>query len=532
MTMGSDRVSRWGITWRVAPGYGWIFDVDALEGLLNGSSGRTLKSSSSRRIVRGELASGERAISLFVKIHRPPRFPMSLLRSRGMREYRALREAERRGVRTVRAVAAGETVNKGVMKESYLVTEGLPDCTPLSEVSLRSSGIRARRRIIRSVAVALRKFHDGGVLHRDLHSGNILLARRRGGEGADPDSFIVDLHGAGFRRNLGMRERIKNLVQLDTYYGLVISRTDRLFFLKSYAQGLDCDMKRTAAAVEEGAVRARWRLWRRRRRRYLRARKYTRPLRRGGYVGFVSTERDTGCLRELLADPRGAYGKGRVIKASRTNRVASLRAGTGEHLVIKWHRPPTLAKKAGAFMRASRGKRAWLGARGLAERMIGGPVAVAFVERRRMGFVTESFFVADFLEGAAVLPHYVRDSLPAGGVRGRRAFCRRLGVFLADLHRRGVYHTDLKGSNIMVKKGGAELFYLLDPEAVRFAMRVSRKMAIKNLSRLDRYMLPYSSAADRLATLTAYLAALGRMDLLRCFREAIDRDERRALKNR
>ena len=342
----------------MAPGYDWLFDSDGLEGLLNGESGKTLRVSRKRRVVRGGLVAGGRSISLVIKIYKPPRFPLSLFRSRGIREYRALREAGRRGIETVRAIAVGEMRKWGALEENYLVTEELPACTPLSEVPLQSIGLRARRRIVRSVAGALREFHDSGVLHRDLHSGNILVSEVRRDPDGGPAVFIIDLQGAGFRSSLNIGKRIKNLVQLDSYYGIVSSRTDRFFFLKSYAGGLDCDIKKLAAAVEEGAVRARWCLWRKRRRRYLRDGKYARPLSCGGYSGLIFPSRDTESMRRLLSNPAAAYGKGRVIKSSRTNRVASLLMDGGEHIVIKWHRPPTLAKRAGTFMKASRGMKA------------------------------------------------------------------------------------------------------------------------------------------------------------------------------
>ena len=131
--------------------------------------------------------------------------------------------------------------------------------------------------------------------------------------------------------------------------------------------------------------------------------------------------------------------------------------------------------------------------------------------------------MADFLDRATVLPHYVRDRRPSMSTSRRRVFCREMGKFLASLHRCGVYHADLKGSNIMVEDcpGGGFVFFLIDPEAVKFVMRVSPELAARNLARLDRYMHSRVSASDRLATLTSYLAALGRMDLLGYFYKAI-----------
>lgn len=524
MGRDSDMIRKWGMSWRAAPSSRRLFEGDGLKGLFAGSPGTVLRSSRTRKVVRWRGACAGGGVNIIAKIYEPSRFPLSLFRSRGMREYRALREAERRGIETVRPLAVGEKRRAGVLVKNCLLTEEMEGCVPLSELRLREMEVRARRRLIRSVARALRRFHDGGVLHRDLHSGNILLSRREAEGGGEPSVFIIDLHGAGFRPALRMRERVMNLVQLDTYYGLTASRADRCSFLLQYARGLGCDLGELAATVEAAAARARLRLWRRRRKRYLRTGKYARRLRQGGYAGCISPRHDTPAMRSLLIDPPGAYGRGSVIKSSRTNRVSSLSMEGSARVVVKWHRPPTFKKRAGSFMRASRGRRAWCSALGLAERMIGAPDAIAYVDRRRFGFITDSFFLAFFLEGGAVLPHYARDMRPGMSVRERREFCRELGKFLAGVHRRGVSHTDLKGSNIMVRGGsGPPRFYLLDPEAVKFSGRLRRETVLENLARLDRYMRSWTSATDRLATLSSYLSARGEYGLMEHFWKRLGR---------
>jgi tRNA A-37 threonylcarbamoyl transferase component Bud32 len=86
----------------------------------------------------------------------------------------------------------------------------------------------------------------------------------------------------------------------------------------------------------------------------------------------------------------------------------------------------------------------------------------------------------------------------------RPALAHDLGALLARLHRRGVYHADLKATNIAWQPGDAPR--LLDYARVHFTRRVPRRRRIKNLAQLNA-ALPDSVGADfRETALDAYLA--------------------------
>ena len=58
-----------------------------------------------------------------------------------------------------------------------------------------------------------------------------------------------------------------------------------------------------------------------------------------------------------------------------------------------------------------------------------------------------------------------------------------LTTLLCDLHRRGIYHRDMKADNITWRPG--EPARLLDYETVRFPRRVSFQQRMKNLSQVN-----------------------------------------------
>ena len=96
-------------------------------------------------------------------------------------------------------------------------------------------GAGAIRRATVRLAQIIAGMHIAGVIHSDLHSGNILAPiHAQGGE-----LILMDLHRVKRRRHLSRRARAANLAQL-LYDRLdCTSRTDRLRFLKEYLRYSD-----------------------------------------------------------------------------------------------------------------------------------------------------------------------------------------------------------------------------------------------------------------------------------------------------
>ncbi|MGH7823521.1 MAG: lipopolysaccharide kinase InaA family protein [Candidatus Binatia bacterium] len=118
--------------------------------------------------------------------------------------------------------------------DSYFVTEAVPGAEPAADWWLRTSDGLApalRRRIVRSAARTLRRFHDSGLYSRDTNANNFLLRLRRDGE---TEFFFLDLENVRPMRRVGRRRRVKNLVQLYRILRGRFSARDRLRFLLFY----------------------------------------------------------------------------------------------------------------------------------------------------------------------------------------------------------------------------------------------------------------------------------------------------------
>jgi hypothetical protein len=126
----------------------------------------------------------------------------------------------------------------------------------------------------------------------------------------------------------------------------------------------------------------------------------------------------------------------------------------------------------------------WRGANRLAALGIGRPDPLGLL----IGTGASSYLIMRVLERFEHLAVYARRALiPATPTERRRAFLRAGADFLGKVYASGVFHRDLKASNLFVREtesGGWE-FSLLDLAAVRFPRRVRRGQMLLNLAQLN-----------------------------------------------
>ena len=142
---------------------------------------------------------------------------------------------------------------------------------------------------------------------------------------------------------------------------------------------------------------------------------------------------------------------------------------------------------------------AWLGGNGLEARGISTATALAWVGR---------WLVME--DAGSTLDAWVSRDLASASGEVRDELAGRLGSLLATLHRRGIYHADLKANNVVWSPGREAR--LLDYGRVRFGRRVSRRRRVKNLAQLNAALPNQVPAALREAALARYLAESGYAD--------------------
>ncbi len=93
-------------------------------------------------------------------------------------------------------------------------------------------GFKSRRRFMAKLAALFASLHAQQIYHNDLKDANILVVGEPTGN--DCQLFLLDLEGIKRCRNLRLKRKVKNLVQLNRTLGSYVRAADKLYFLKSY----------------------------------------------------------------------------------------------------------------------------------------------------------------------------------------------------------------------------------------------------------------------------------------------------------
>ncbi len=298
-----------------------------------------------------------------------------------------------------------------------------------------------------AILAAVEHAHARGFLHRDLHLGNLLVD---GG-----NVVFIDLQKARF------------LPWLPGW----LRRWELGYLAYSLGEPLPPEL----AHVRRWRDRRAHVHWDSRTRRCVQESGGFSAFGFGGEAGFRRREADASALAAAL----DSLGAATPFKDGANGRL--FRSGGW---ILKQH----------PSARAAR--RAWLGASGLEAR--------GFATGRALAWAGRWLVMED---GGATLDAWVKRDFAHADAGQRAELAARLGSLLAALHRRGVYHADLKANNVLWSPGREPA--LLDYGRIRFGRRVSRRRRVKNLAQLNAALPDEVPPTLREAALARYLAESG-----------------------
>jgi len=157
--------------------------------------------------------------------------------ARPFQEVAVTEEVNSAGVPTLEILAAIVERGWGGWYRGYLVTKYLPSATDLiSYLDKKPQGER-RKAVIEKAAEAVKRIHQAGIYHADLHLKNFLV------EGKEPKVYLIDFDKSEVFPHLRPSRRMKNLKRLDrsaeklTRHGLSLTKRDKRTFCRTYASG-------------------------------------------------------------------------------------------------------------------------------------------------------------------------------------------------------------------------------------------------------------------------------------------------------
>jgi tRNA A-37 threonylcarbamoyl transferase component Bud32 len=441
----------------------------------------------------------------------------SLVRSRPRTEWRIARAMEAVGLPAVRAVLMGERRRGGVLREGFFATEEVTGGSAVVPWLVERFAGRpedpGRRALLFGLARLVRRFHDAGFVHGDLHGGNLLVT----GEPGAAEIRILDLHTVRGPGRVSRRARFGNVAKLLHSLGTVTAGADRAVFLDDYEGAAPVLGGREALPAIEAAI----------------GRLELRRL----------ASRSKRCVKQSTTFTNERIGHFRMWRRREVPSWAPLHA-VGDHLLSAWRKTPEVLKHSRRSIlsrqvlpgsveqarvvvketrcrstldwlknvfRTVRGLKSFVNGNALAVR--GVPVArpLAALVAGRWPIRGGSWLIMEDLCDLTridlfVLKRYAGALTPA--VRAEKvSLVKAFGRFVGDLHRRGIYHGDMKAVNVFVMRAadGTFGFRLVDYDRVRFGRRVSRRRRVKNLAQIAASVAVLVTKTDRLRFFRAYV---------------------------
>ena len=389
-------------------------------------------------------------------------------------EWQALLHLSAAGIPVPRPVAWSRLPEGGAV----LATAEIPGATPLKEAY--------RRDLLPAVAALIRRMHQAGYLHRDLHLGNLLVA----GDAV----WVIDVH-RGRIGPVAARDEERALGQLAYSLSRTGTVTDVRRLLAAYRPDAGHDWVERVLRHSDAFRRAHLAS---RTRRCLRESSGFLVARESDGLWFVRRPAGLAEARALLARHDALCGSGRTVKALDARRITS-----AEGFYVKEWRTAGPFRALRNWIRGTPARAAWIAAQGMRVRNLPAPEGVALAELRG-----RSVFLARELPGKP-LDRFCREDVPR--LADRRPFLDALAAAVRRLHFRDTHHRDLKANNILAD--GPTRFAFLDLEDVEFR-RVRRADAVKALAQLNA-ALPVLTRADRWRMLNRYAAGFPLLGNLR-----------------
>jgi tRNA A-37 threonylcarbamoyl transferase component Bud32 len=534
---------------RLSLAHGWEWRVSALragglmevmahiQSLESHPSCRTVRDSMVRWVGWCETEAGPVVVKRFRPrgIHR-----ILLMNARGPQwraEWDAAHALRKLGVHTPAPLAMGERVWAGLGVEGATITAGVLGAISLGD-ALAPGGEgkeTSRRQIMDAIGPFLLGLHEAGVFHRDLHGDNVLVCERTPGSAW----VLLDLHRLRHGRRVSERERLWNLAQVLNSLAGRLSAEEEETVLRGYVAGRSGS---SLGWVSRETRRMRERMTRRhersRSRRCLAESTLFKIRRVGSMKVFARREFPEDSLPDILRESREVAGKENPRALKLTSRVRVTVQDTDSEGAIR----PLCVKEylADGVVRAfrwsllpSRARRFWRGWWGFKVRGLGVPEAYLMWEDRRGGILRNCGVVMEWVADGKGLDRYaaIHFAPPLGPARfaEKRGLIRELAATLARMHRKGVFHGDLKAGNVLVRAGGiSPRVVFLDLDGVRFGRRVGSNDRALNLAQLDCSMPACVSRWDRLRFLRNYgKGSLSRADLKEMARRTARISEKR-----
>jgi len=420
-----------------------------------------------------------------------------ILPSKGRKEWFISYQLQGKDLGIPKPLGWMEKIHRGLVKESYFFSEAIGSGISLIEdpVKLGDSFI------LLEMARAVKKIHDAGLFHRDLHAGNFLWD--------DQSLYLIDLHSAKIFKTLSLGQRLWNLALLFQSLRSVWGEKYQSLFMDAYFEKESFHLLKKEELLQKihsWMDRLQLRHWKSRTKRCFKESTEFSVEAERGITYYRRRDFPLDALKEMAKE----HHQCRLEKSSRLLKFSpevtvSILGRWGEKISVKNYHPPKVCDRFKEHFRRSKGMRAWISGNGLRSRGFPALKPLGLAEKRSWLGLRESFLFMEVLEGAQELDRYIINKLE--DFKERKIFVKLFAQWLSHYHGKYLYHRDMKTCNILVSKDGEVWnFYLLDLEDIRLNKNVGERDLFKNFLQLNTSAPKIITTRDRFRFFRDYLA--------------------------
>jgi tRNA A-37 threonylcarbamoyl transferase component Bud32 len=419
-----------------------------------------------------------------------------ILPSKARKEWFIAHQLQSRNLAIPRPLGWMERFHRGFVKESYYLSEAIGSGVSLIEETKKLG----ERFPLLELAKTVKRMHQEGLIHSDLHAGNFLW---------DGETlFLTDLHSAKIVKNPTLKQRLWNLSLLFHSLRSIWGEADQRRFMDTYFEGehfYPGRKKEFLQKVSSGMEKLQKKQWRSRTKRCLkessefsvRKGRGVHYYRRRDFPLDVLKQRVGEHLRLVEEKPSD------LVKYSPEITVSILENGE-KKLSIKHYHPSNFWDRFKEHFRYSKGMKAWVGGNGLSVRGIPSLKPLGLVERRNWSGLNESSFLMEASDRGQELDRYILKNL--SGFKERRSFIKAFAKWLSHYHQLNLYHQDMKTCNMIISKTGETWnFLLLDLEDVRLDEKVEEKEVFRSFLQLNTSTPKMVTTTDRFRFFRTYI---------------------------
>ena len=396
------------------------------------------------------------------------------------------------GINIPLCVAFGREKISLTTEREYIITKSIHDSITLIDYYKNIFNTFPRiekKRIIREFAIFIRNLHDKGILHSDLHAGNILVKT----ENDKIHFYLLDLYKVKKKSRLTARERCKNLALLNINFFTTIDDSLRYLFFKVYANGIIPDSQKIhyMKKIETISSSLAANIWLKRKKRCLQNNNLFSHWQDKGTKIYI--KKGWNNIQNVVASPERFfrdYGN-KMLKNGRTATIVKVDRETDFPLFLKRYNNKGIGYSLKNLFLSSRAKNVWGNSYSFEMRGLPTPIALAYREDRRCRILKCSYIINEFITDGVHLNRFVE----AWGDRlydDKKNIMILLGKLIQRMHFSGCFHGDLKWNNILLKEhNGHYNFYLTDLDGSKVKKRLKYKDCIKDIGRFSLELQKY-----------------------------------------